>query len=256
MPKNPNYTVTPALLACARADIERQRALLNEIHEKAVAAVADHDAAMALLDAELASLDEYERSTAALVERYAKWTPKGKLRPPRAGLPYNDKEKEQIAAAARGELERLAHELGRSYEGVLKLHEALLKPPDSGRVDPSQSPAIVSSPVDGRVDDVSFPALGSVDEAATTQVDATDPAAPSEALGSENPQIVEPTDAAASDDVAAPHSLASRELAEFDGRRKRAGAARPGIPVRGLTNDGPGHDREMDPVAWASRGIY
>jgi hypothetical protein len=227
----PNYTLTPALLARARADIDRKREKLNKRYEAALATVASHENAVALLNSELGEIEACERMATAIAERYApppgsKRTKSGRLLPARSGLGYTPEEDARIieAHASRGQMEQLAVELERTYDGVLKHYEEALAP---SRDTSSEAPA----QVEVHIADVP--------------------------LGSENQDFVDPTDsheATADDDVAAPDSPALRELAEDDGRRKRAGAARPGIPVRGLTDDGRGKERYLDPDAWASRG--
>jgi hypothetical protein len=149
----------------------------------------------------------------------------GSAKPKNANRPYTDAEKSRVAAAGHGDLPGLAIEMGHSYGGILKKHEELLKesrPPEPQPLTPEVHLADVP--------------LSS----------------------SANPEIVEAAaashEATASSEVAARDSGATRELAEFDGKLKRRPPAKPGIPVRGLTNDGPGKDRFMDPESWRSPG--
>ena len=124
------YTLTPEHFARARADLDRRRAQLNDSHEAAVAAVAGHGTAMALLDDELAKLEADERTAAEIAKRYSgaadahpPSAPPSRARRSNFGRPYTRKEDARIKAAARGELEQLARDLERPYSGVLKRHE-------------------------------------------------------------------------------------------------------------------------------------
>ena len=124
------YTLTPEHFARARADLDRRRAQLNDSHEAAVAAVAGHGTAMALLDDELAKLEADERTAAEIAKRYSgaadahpPSAPPSRARRSNFGRPYTRKEDARIKAAARGELEQLAQDLERPYSGVLKRHE-------------------------------------------------------------------------------------------------------------------------------------
>ena len=65
------YTLTPEHFARARADLDRRRAQLNDSHEAAVAAVAGHETAKALLDDELAKLETDERTASDIAKRYS-----------------------------------------------------------------------------------------------------------------------------------------------------------------------------------------
>ncbi len=87
-----------------------------------------------------------------------------------------------------------------------------------------------------------------VEPGVPTHIDADYGACPTDPVRIESTKTPAPPPARPAD----PNS-AVRELAEFDARRQRMPRAKPGIPVRGLTNDGPGHDRFLDPVAFASR---
>ncbi len=151
----------------------------------------------------------------------------------------------RIIAAKRGELEALAEALGRDYPGVLVEKAEELAPDQDG---------------EARRFDESLPQR--MEELAAV--------ADIEPSSSEKPENFEPTPAAlgkpesqesdmtnpgfrqSSSDLAQ-EPTAARELAEFDARRQRMQRAKPGIPVRGLTNDGPGHERFLDPTAFASR---
>lgn len=189
-PNNPNYTVTPALLARARADIDRRREQLNESHDAALAVIAARDNAIAALDLELAEIDACERTATAIVERYAappgsKRTPKGKVRPARSGKPYTTQENERIleAAATRGQMEKLAGDTLRTYNGVLKQHEALLNRAERDQGTPSDSPA-----VEEWVDEVEEAAISEQPPAlAGKSTHETNPAVVSETLNSDPP---------------------------------------------------------------------
>ena len=67
---NQKYTLTPEHFARARADLDRRRAQLNDSHEAAVAAVAGHETAKALLDDEVAKLEADERTASDIAKRY------------------------------------------------------------------------------------------------------------------------------------------------------------------------------------------
>ena len=123
------YTLTPEHFARARADLDRRRAQLNDSHEAAVAAVAGHETAKALLDDELAKLETDERTASEIAKRYSAASdahppssPPGRARPARrsnSGRRYRPNEDARIKQAARGELEQLARDLERPYSGVI-----------------------------------------------------------------------------------------------------------------------------------------
>ena len=124
-PNQKSYTLTAEHFARARADLDRRRAQLNDSHEAAVAAVAGHEKAKALLDDELAKLEADERTASDIAKRYsgAADAPPPSAPPSRArrsnfGRPYTPKEDARIKAAARGELEQLARSLEPERSGV------------------------------------------------------------------------------------------------------------------------------------------
>ncbi len=264
---NKPYNLTSEHFARAYADIDRRRGELIASHQTAIATVAGHEAAMAELGHELGELEACEITAAKVAARYPEDSgvrrPAKKARARKAvnadgsprlrntGRPYKRKDDARIAAASRGQLEQLARDLDRPYSGVLKRHEILLK---------QRKREKIHEPAEKEIDEVLFEPLQMIDE----ELDHFEPSS------SENPEILEPTPAALGKpesqepDMTNPgfrqlsprvavQDSAARELAEFDARRQRTPRAKPGIPVRGLTNDGPGKERFLDPVAFASR---
>ncbi len=251
------YNLTPDYFARARADIDRSREQL---------------------DAKLAQIDAWESIVIEIVDRYPEVaaspkTTKNAASPaatkgrkarrsnagkrPNDGEPYTPEQDARIIASVRGERAQLAQELGRPYEGLLKRREILVR---QGREAEKTDAPTPDQDGEARRFDESLPQR--MEELAVV--------ADIKPSSSENPEIVEPTPAALgkpqsqeSDmtntgfrqpgtEVARRYSEAARELAEFDARRQRMPPAKPGVPVPGLTDDGPGKERYLDPDAFAS----
>jgi hypothetical protein len=219
--KPKTYNLTPEHFARARADIARRRAQL---------------------DAELARLDADESAAAEIAKRYpehaimpksgtsysvdphgfitADDSPPSKTGRSNAGRPYKNKEDGRIAAAARGQLEQLAQDLGRPYEGVLKRHEVLLK---------------------------------RLREAEKTDTSASDSCAPRSST--EEHSSTESRDGGSIPPGCAPMPIVEAAAAPTTAPPadpRRTSAIR-GRAVDGIVDNGPGRGRILDPVAFSSR---
>jgi hypothetical protein len=234
MTNKPNAYPTAEHFARARADIARRRAQLIESEEAARAVLAGYNAAMAMIDSEIAEIDACELAGAAIVERYSdppgsKRTPMSKLRPPAAGKLYKSADDAQIIVAERGELEQLARDMGRPYAGLLKRHEILIK-----QRKPEKTDTLAPDPALEMMEKGEEP-INLIEQFAPPENEAT--AAPD-------------TDPAAVFDSL--HSVRPRELAEADAQRKSSPPVKPGRAVDGIVDNGPGRSRVYDPVAFAS----
>ncbi len=139
--------------AGARVAIERRRASTAAALETAVAAVATHQTALAVLDADLVAIAELEQAAAEIAGRYsgvlAAQRKKAAVAAPKRpyGPPYTPEEDERIEGVARGQLKRLAIDLGRPYEKVQKRHAFLVNQKNKRNAEgPAAEPKTAAGP--------------------------------------------------------------------------------------------------------------